>query len=104
MLLPLAVVAVRAWSQLLAWQACEIGHWALLGFYLGGVLAPSGGGDARAYWLGVLLRLSGSAWLIGATVLGPPTTSARSRSAVERGRGEADPDVDVLADVRHARA
>ena len=50
-LLPLAVVAVRAWSHLLVWQACEIGHWALLGFYLGGLLAPSGGGDARAYWL-----------------------------------------------------
>ena len=68
-LLPLAVVAVRAWSHLLVWQACEIGHWAVLGFYLGGVLAPSGGGDARAYWLGVVLRLCGLVWLIGATAM-----------------------------------
>ena len=103
-LLPLAVVAVRAWSHLLVWQACEIGHWAVLGFYLGGVLAPSGGGDARAYWLGVVLRLGGLVWLIGATAM----LRCRHRlrvivDPVERGGGEPDADVDVLADLGHAR-
>lgn len=101
-LLPLAVVAVRAWSHLLVWQACEIGHWAMLGFYLGGVLAPSGGGDARAYWLGVVLRLGGLVWLIGATVLSAADDSV-DVDPVERGGGEPDADVDVLPDLGHAR-
>lgn len=109
-LLPLAVVAVRKWSHLLVWQACEVGHWALLGFYLGGALAPSGGGDARVYWLGVALRIGGLVWLIGATAISadePDPDDLDPDSAdldpVERGRGEADPDVDVLTDVGHAR-
>ena len=108
LLLPLAVVAVRRWSSLLVWQACEVGHWAMLGFYLGGVLAPSAGGDSRAYWLGVLLRLGGLVWLIGATALaanepGAADLDSADVDPVEPGRGEADPDLDVLADVRHAR-
>lgn len=97
-LLPLAVVAVRSWSSLLVWQACEIGHWAVLGFYLGGVIAPSAGGDSRVYWLGVVLRIGGLVYLIRAAA-----TSA-DLDPVEPGRREADPDVDVLPDVRHARA
>ncbi len=102
-LLPLAVVAVRAWSHLLVWQACEIGHWAVLGFYLGGVLAPSGGGDARAYWLGVVLRLGGLVWLIGATAMCAADTDSEDLDPVERGGGEPDADLDVLADLGHAR-
>lgn len=108
-LLPLAVVAVRRWSSLLVWQACEVGHWALLGFYLGGVLAPSGGGDARAYWLGVLMRIGGLVWLITVTAMSAgaadPDSGVDSADLdpVEPGRGEADPDLDVLADVGHAR-
>ncbi|EON22354.1 MULTISPECIES: glycosyltransferase 87 family protein [Nocardioides] len=107
-LLPLAVVAVRQWSHLLVWQACEIGHWAMLGFYLGGILAPSGGGDARAYWLGVVLRLAGLVWLIGVTAMAaaerePEGPGSADVDAVE-GRGrEADPDLDVLTDVGHPR-
>lgn len=97
-LLPLAVVAVRKWSSLLVWQACEVGHWAMLGFYLGGVIAPSAGGDSRAYWLGVVLRIGGLVSLIAATA------SSADVDPVEPGGGEADPDVDLLADVGHARA
>ena len=103
-LLPLAVVAVRQWSHLLVWQACEIGHWAMLGFYLGGALAPSAGGDARAYWLGVTLRLGGLVWLIGAIAMSATDPGSADLDPVEVGRGEADADLDVLADVRHARA
>lgn len=116
-LLPLAVVAVREWRSLLVWQACEVGHFALLGFYLGGILAPSGGGEARVFWVAVVLRVAGLMWLIGVTatsatdpdsrVLDPgdghPVGSA-DVDPVEGGRGEPDPDVDVIADGRHARA
>ena len=115
-LLPLAVVAVRTWSHLLVWQACEIGHWAMLGFYLGGALAPSGGGDARAYWLGVVLRITGLIWLIGVTAMSaadPDSPNVASADvdpvgsadvdSVEGGRGEADADLDVLADVGNPR-
>jgi uncharacterized membrane protein len=113
-LLPLAVVAVRKWSHLLVWQACEIGHWAMLGFYLGGILAPSSGGDARAYWLGVLMRAGGLMWLIGVTAMSAadPESADLDQGGpdsgddhpVEGGRGEADADVDVLADLGHARS
>lgn len=107
-LLPLAVVAVRSWSGLLVWQVCEVGHWALLGFYLGGVLAPSAGGDARAYWLGVLLRIGGLVWLIAVTAMSAGGADAGDLDSadvdpVEPGRGEADPDLDVLTDVGHPR-
>ena len=97
-LLPLAVVAVRRWSSLLTWQACEIGHWAVLGFYLGGVIAPAAGGDSRVYWLGVVLRIGGLIFLIRSAA------TSTDLDPVEPGGGEADPDVDVLADDRHARA
>lgn len=113
-LLPLAVVAVRSWSHLLVWQVCEVGHWATLGFYLGGLLAPAGGGDARAYWLGVVLRLGGLVWLIGATAmsatdpdpgeLDPGGGDLGDGHLVEGRRGEADPHLDVLTDVGHARS
>ena len=103
-LLPLAVVAVRRWSHLLVWQACEIGHWAMLGFYLGGILAPSSGGDARAYWLAVALRIGGLMWLIGVTAMSAADPESADLDPVEGGRGEADADVDVLADLGHARA
>ena len=111
-LLPLAVVAVRKWSSLLVWQACEVGHWALFGFYLGGVLAPSGGGEARVFWLAVVLRIAGLMWLIGVTAMSAVEPDSADDDLVgsddvdpvEGGRGEADPDVDLLADVRHARA
>ncbi|PUA81203.1 glycosyltransferase 87 family protein [Nocardioides currus] len=110
-LLPLAVVAVRQWSHLLVWQACEIGHWVLLGFYLGGLLAPSGGGDARAYWLAVVLRIAGLVWLVAATVgaardplVADIGEDLGDVDPVEAGRGEPDADVDGLPDVGHARA
>lgn len=103
-LLPLAVVAVREWRSLLVWQACEVGYFALLGFYLGGVLAPSGGGEARIFWLAVLLRIAGLMWLVGVTATTADDPDSVDLDPVERGGGEPDPDLDVLADDRHARA
>ena len=103
-LLPLAALGVPRWRDLLVWQAGEVLHFALLGWYLGGLLAPAGGGDARAYWWGMVARLLGLAWLVTAVLLRARTDGSGDDDAVEVGRGEADPDVDVLADGGHARA
>lgn len=67
-LLPLAALAVPSWRSLLVWQACEILHWAMLGFYVGGALAPGGGGDAAAYWWAIVMRVVGLVWLATAAV------------------------------------
>ena len=45
-LLPLAVLARPRWRDLLIWQAGELLYFAAVWFYLGGWLAPGGGGDA----------------------------------------------------------
>ena len=103
-LLPLAVASVRSWSHLLIWQACEVVHWAMLGFYLGGALAPSGGGDARAYWWAVAMRIGGLVWLVTATAMHAADPDSGDVDPVEGGRGEPHPDVDLLADSGHARA
>ncbi len=103
LLLPLAAVSVRHWSHLLGWQACELIHWAMLGFYLGGALAPSGGGDARAYWWAMALRVGGLVWLIGAVALSQADPDSADVDAIEVRGGEADAHGDLLADVRHAR-
>ena len=102
-LLPLAVAAVRRWSHLLVWQGCEVAHWALLGFYLGGALAPAGGGEARAYWWAVATRIGGLTWLIVATRMQADELDSADVDPVECRRGEPDADLDVLADLGHTR-
>jgi hypothetical protein len=67
-LLPLAAVAIPRWRDLLVWQACEVFHFAMSGFYLGEALAPTGGGDARAYWLAIVVRVAGLLWLVAAVL------------------------------------
>jgi uncharacterized membrane protein len=67
-LLPLAAVAVPRWRDLLVWQACEVFHFAMSGFYLGEALAPTSGGDARAYWLAIVVRVAGLLWLVAAVL------------------------------------
>lgn len=63
LLLPLAAAADLAWRDLLVWQGCEVVSWAITGWYLAGLLAPSDGGDARAYWVAVVIRAAGLVWL-----------------------------------------
>ncbi len=60
-LLPLAVLAVPRWRDLLVWQAGEVVYFVLVWWYLGDFLAPAGGGDAGFYWLAILLRVGCSA-------------------------------------------
>lgn len=101
-LLPAAAVAVRRWADLLAWQACELVSWVLTGWFLDGYLAPAGGGTEKAYWVAILLRIVGVAWLLFAALRsGRPSVDD---DAVERRGGVTHPHVDVLADSGDSRA
>nr|WP_218848964.1 glycosyltransferase 87 family protein [Nocardioides perillae] len=64
-LLPLAVLARPRWRDLLVWQAGEVFYFAMVWWYLGGVLEPGGGGDAGAYWVAIVVRVLAQLWLVG---------------------------------------
>lgn len=68
LLLPAAALAVRRWRDLLVWQLAELVALLLTGLYLGEYLAPTGGGEASAYWLAIALRVAGQLWLAGAVL------------------------------------
>lgn len=101
LVLPLAAIAVRRWRDLLVWQALHLLSWVLTGWYVGQALVPTVADDARVYWLAVLLRVAGLVWLVVAVLR---DAASGDDDAVEAGRGEADPDLDVLADARDPRA
>jgi hypothetical protein len=96
--LPLAAIAVRRWRDLLVWQGLHLVSWVITGWYLGEALVPTITDDARAYWLAILLRVVGLGWLVAAVL----RQASADDDAVEVGRGEADPDLDLLADAGHA--
>ena len=100
LVLPLAAIAVRRWRDLLVWQALHLLSWVLTGWYVGQALVPTVADDARVYWLAVLLRVAGLVWLVAAVLR---DAGSGDDDAVEVGRGEADPDLDVLADARDPR-
>ena len=100
LVLPLAAIAVRRWRDLLVWQALHLLSWVLTGWYVGQALVPTVADDSRAYWLAVLLRVAGLAWLVVAVLR---DAGSGDDDPVEVGRGEADPDLDVLADARDPR-
>ncbi len=97
--LPLAAIAVRRWRDLLVWQGLTLVSWVLTGWYVGDALVPTVTDDARAYWLAVVLRVAGLVWLVVAVL----RDASVDDDAVEVGRREPDPDVDLLADPGHAR-
>ena len=99
LLLPLAAIAVRHWRDLLVWQGLHLVSWVITGWYVGDALVPTVTDDARAYWLAILLRVIGLAWLVAAVL----RSASGDDDVVEVGRGEADPDVDLLPDAGHAR-
>jgi hypothetical protein len=99
-LLPLAALAVRHWRDLLVWQGLHLVSWVITGWYLGEALVPTVADDARAYWLAIVLRVAGLVWLLVAVL----RDASADDDTVEVGRGEADADVDLLADARDPRA
>ncbi|PKH42251.1 Uncharacterized membrane protein [Nocardioides alpinus] len=99
--LPLAAIALRRWRDLLVWQGLHLLGWVITGWYVGESLVPTITDDARAYWLAILLRVIGLAWLVWAVLR---DAGSGDHDVVEVGRGEADPDVNLLPDAGHARA
>lgn len=97
--LPLAAIAVRRWRDLLVWQGLHLVSWVITGWYVGQALVPTIADDARAYWLAILLRVAGLAWLVVAVL----RDASGDDDAVEVGGGVADPDRDVLAHARDPR-
>ncbi|KRE94139.1 hypothetical protein ASG76_12155 [Nocardioides sp. Soil774] len=100
LVLPLAAVAVPRWRDLLVWQGLHLVSSVITGWYVGQALVPTVADDARAYWLAVVLRVAGLLWLVVALL----RAASVDDDAVEVGRGEAHPDLDVLPDAGHARA
>ncbi len=67
-LLPLAVLARPRWRDLLVWQAGEVVYFVSVWWYLGGYLAPAGGGDAGFYWVATLIRIAAELYLVAMVV------------------------------------
>ncbi|MEI5673424.1 MULTISPECIES: glycosyltransferase family 87 protein [unclassified Nocardioides] len=67
-LLPLAVLARPRWRDQIVWQATEVFYFASVWWYLGGYLAPGGGGDSGFYWMAIILRLAGELYLVALVV------------------------------------
>jgi len=67
-LLPLAALARPRWRDQIVWQAGEVLYFAAVWWYLGGYLAPAGGGDPGTYWVAILLRMAAELYLVGFVV------------------------------------
>ncbi len=102
LVLPLAAIALRRWRDLLVWQGLHLLSWVITGWAVGDALVPTASGDVRAHWLAILLRVAGLVWLVTA-VLRDSADPSGDEDLVEVGRGEADPDLDLLPDAGHAR-
>lgn len=103
LVLPLAAIALRRWRDLLVWQGLHLVSWVITGWYVGDALAPTITDDARAYWLAILLRVLGLAWLVAAVLRDASGDASGDEDVVEVGRGEPDADLDLLPDAGHAR-
>ena len=57
----------------------------------------------RGDWLAIVLRIAGLVWIAVAVLRDVPAVSSGDDDAVEVGRGEADPDLDLLTDAGHPR-
>lgn len=103
--LPLAAIALLRWRDLLVWQGLHLVSWVITGWYVGGALAPTITDDGRAYWLAILLRVAGLVWLVAAVLRDAsaptPADASGDDDVVEVGRGEADPDLDLLPGAGH---
>ena len=97
-LLPLAVLARPRWRDLLIWQFGEMLYFAAIWLNLGGWLGGAVGDTNTVYDWAIVARMAAEVYLaavIVRDVLSP------EHDPVDVGRGEPDPDVDLLADLRH---
>ena len=113
-LLPLAVLARPRWRDLLIWQAGELLYFFAVWTYLGGWLEEAVGGGAPVYDIAIWVRVAAQLYLVAVvvrdilrpehdpvTVDDPVPGLPEDLHRVERGRGEPDPAVDLVADSRH---
>lgn len=89
-LLPLAVLARPRWRDLLVWQGCAVVFAAMHSWWLGGLLAPAGDGQAGFYWLAIGGHVVGTLWLV-AVVVGDVWWPRADPVAEERAGGPAPP-------------
>ena len=98
-LLPLAVLARPRWRDLLIWQAGELLYYAAIWLNFGGWLAGSVGDTPIAYNWAIVARMAAEIYL--AVVIVRDVLSSSIHDPVDVGRGEADADVDLVADLGH---
>lgn len=67
-LLPFAALARPRWRDHVVWQGSEIFYFAMVWWYLGGFLEPTGGGDVGFYWLAIGVRVAGELFLVALVV------------------------------------
>lgn len=63
-LLPLAVLARPRWRDLVLWQAGEAVYFAVIWWYLAGLVHPAGDGSSAVYWAAIVLRVAAQSWLV----------------------------------------
>jgi uncharacterized membrane protein len=97
-LLPLAVLARPRWRDLLIWQFGELLYYAAIWLNFGGWLAGSVGENPITYNWAIVARMAAEIYL--AVVIVRDVLSAE-HDPVDVGRGEADADVDLVADLGH---
>ncbi|MGL5808888.1 MAG: glycosyltransferase family 87 protein [Nocardioides sp.] len=111
-LLPLAALARPRLRDQAIWQGAEVFYFMAVWWYLGEYIAPPSGGDSSAYWLAIGIRVAGELYLVAIVtrdILRPehdPVDRGGSGDddPIERGRGEPDPDLELVADLRDSRA
>ena len=99
LVLPLAALAIDRWRDLLVWQGTALVSWVITGWYVGGAIEPTVTGDSRAYWIAILLRVAGLAWLAVA-VLADAAQASVDDHPVDVRRREPDAHGDLVADLR----
>ena len=117
-ILPLAVLARPRWRDLLIWQAGEVFYFVAVWFYLGGYTASSAtGASDPVYGLAIVVRVAAELWLAAVVVrdiwsprhdpvradgvTDDPMEPSAQHGGVDLGRGEPDPDVELVPDRRH---
>ncbi|HET9650006.1 MAG TPA: glycosyltransferase 87 family protein [Microlunatus sp.] len=92
-LVPLLVLARPRWRDWLVFSTGELIYFGAIWWYLGGLLAPGGGDDARLYWLAVLIRLGTQSYvatLVVRDILRPARDPVRRDGADDPAGGVLD--------------
>lgn len=100
-LLPLAVLARPRWRELLIWQAGEMFYYVAIWLNLGGYLAGSTGDFPVTYQAAVVVHLLSVLFYSAVVVRDVLRPASGDLDTVDVGGGEAHPDLDLVADLRH---